>query len=128
MKQLVAGIAVLMVIGLVVEHWAIILMVIGLVVSVVSLWAFGTHLLSRRRARHSNNLAEQNRLAARADIEHQHYLAGDDRGIYGSHMPADLDGDLRIPGGLRKLPPTIRAWQDEKKIPGGATGGSIPPR
>lgn len=114
MKQFVAGIAVLIVVGLVVKHWVIILIIIGVVVTLVSLWSFGAHMRSQRRTRIEYDRAEQKRLAARADEEQRQYLDGNARGIYGKHMPADLDGDLRIGGSFRKLPPTMRAWRSEQ--------------
>jgi len=111
MKQLVAAIAVLVVLGLVIKHWVIILIVAAAITAMALVWLLGIRLRDRRRS----HIEQQQQIATRADTEHRQYLAGDARGIYGTHMPADLDGHLGTLDGLRRLPPTLKAWRDERR-------------
>ncbi|NKU21763.1 hypothetical protein GS907_24695 [Rhodococcus hoagii] len=82
-----ATIAALFVLGLVIEFWWLI---VG--ACVIAAAAYVAHRGWRARQRRVA-LEEQARaeLAARADLEHQQYLAGEPRGLYGGFEPARLD-------------------------------------
>lgn len=102
MRGILAFLAVLLVIGFVAEYWRMLLALcfIGVAVACAIAWmptvtraaarkwaAFQQH----RRQQREQVRMEQARLAARADEEHELYLRGDARGIYGQFPPADLD-------------------------------------
>ncbi|NKS66342.1 hypothetical protein GS461_09615 [Rhodococcus hoagii] len=46
--------------------------------------------LQRRQALAAAAAQERANLSARADYEHQHYLAGDNLGIYGQYQPPEV--------------------------------------
>lgn len=101
MKNVVGFFAFLFVVGLIMEHWRVLLGVIVLVAIVAAAipLADRSYKLARtawersreeRRDRIARERAERSRLAARADEQHTQYLNGDARGIYGEFPPDDL--------------------------------------
>ena len=95
MKNVIAVFGALLVLGFIVTFWVWIVAaaVIGGIV-----WAgftFGVPWWQRRQQQeldHRNGeTARRSALAARAEIQNQHYLAGDDHGLYGEYQPAPLD-------------------------------------
>ncbi|MFF2115614.1 hypothetical protein, partial [Rhodococcus koreensis] len=77
------------------------------VVAVV-MWALGSDLINDRRKRIKQRRGRGAELARRADAQHEQYLAGDDRGVYGGFRPVDLD---RVPKRLRRLPSSPGEWR-----------------
>ncbi len=85
------GIAILIVLGLVFAYWKWIL---GFAAVCVVLWGAYvgiTTALTRHQERSTKERADNAALAARADEQHQQYLAGEDHGLYGDYQPAPLD-------------------------------------
>ncbi|MFD4467837.1 hypothetical protein ACFWPA_06025 [Rhodococcus sp. NPDC058505] len=75
---------------LLVTFWALI---VGTVLVGIAAW--GTYKLvgiglARRRDRLTGQRATASGLAARAQIQHEQYLAGDARGVYGEYQPVPL--------------------------------------
>ncbi|MEE2033625.1 hypothetical protein [Rhodococcus chondri] len=98
MKQFLIFFAALMILGLVVEYWRILvvlIVVLALVAAAVPVAAMirdaAKRTLEAERDRDDRARAERSRLAARAKTQHEWYLEGDARGIYGAYPPADLD-------------------------------------
>ncbi|EME14824.1 hypothetical protein [Rhodococcus triatomae] len=91
MKNVVGIVGLFIVFALVLAWWKVILgiAVLGLVVwgGVVG---FGTWS-GKRRDRLNGERAARSRLAARADIQHEAYLRGEDRGVFGEFQPEKLD-------------------------------------
>lgn len=91
MKNALGWIGAFLVLAFMLTYWKWIVgaAVLGLVVwgayLAASAWS------SRRRERLNGERARNAGLAARADAQHQQYLAGDDRGLYGDYRPAPLD-------------------------------------
>lgn len=98
MKDAWPLIAVLVVVGLVITYWKVLLTIAAvIVVLMVSAWAIPEFVVPwwhRRREltrdRRNAETARRSSLAARADTQHERYLEGDPRGIYGDYPPADL--------------------------------------
>ncbi|WP_137724916.1 hypothetical protein [Prescottella subtropica] len=95
MKNVVGWIAAFLVLAFVMTYWKwlVAAAIIGGIV-----WAgcaFGVPLWQRRQQqvqdRRNGETARRSALAARADIQHQQHLAGEDRGIYGNFPPTALD-------------------------------------
>jgi hypothetical protein len=77
----------LIVVGAIVKFWVWIAVAVGAAVMFgLLLWA-AFYAARRVDAREDARLA----IAARADRQHAWVLAGDDRGIYGEHMPEQID-------------------------------------
>lgn len=77
----------LIVVGAIVKFWVWIAVAFGAAVMFgLLLWA-AFYAARRVDAREDARLA----IAARADRQHAWVLAGDDRGIYGEHMPEQID-------------------------------------
>ncbi|MDH6279554.1 hypothetical protein [Prescottella agglutinans] len=77
---------VLFVLGLIIKFWWVIvtiLVIAGLAYGGVKWWR-------RHQAREAAAAQERANIAARAEYEHQHYLAGDDIGIYGQYQPPEI--------------------------------------
>lgn len=91
MKNVVALIAAFVALALLVTYWKwlVAAAMLGLIV-----WggylAIAT-LAYRRRDRLNGVRARNSALAARAQMQHEQYLAGDERGLYGTYRPAPLD-------------------------------------
>ncbi|MGW0043944.1 hypothetical protein [Rhodococcus sp. NPDC003348] len=75
---------------LVLSLWMLILGAIVLGVVGWGSYKLGSAALARRRDRLNGERAQASALAARAQIQHEQYLAGDDRGVYGEYRPASL--------------------------------------
>ena len=77
----------LIVVGAIVKFWVWIAVAFGAaVVFGLLLWA-AFYAARRVDARENARLA----IAARADRQHAWVLAGDERGVYGEHIPAQID-------------------------------------
>lgn len=85
------GVVFVIVFALVYAYWQWILgfIVVGLVGWGV--YVAVTTMVRRRRERVARERAANAGLAARADQQHQQYLAGEDHGLYGDYKPARLD-------------------------------------
>lgn len=84
---IVTAVGVLFVLGLVVEYWWLIVLA-----AVIAAAIYGGNIAWRTRQRQAAAQAQARaELAARADREHQQYLAGEDRGLYGDYQPTPLD-------------------------------------
>jgi hypothetical protein len=82
-----AAFILLIVVGAIVKFWVWIAVAFGAaVVFGLLLWA-AFYAARRVDAREDARLA----IVARADRQHAWVLAGDDRGIYGEHMPEQID-------------------------------------
>ncbi|UNN05182.1 hypothetical protein [Rhodococcus opacus] len=79
---ILTGIGILFAIGLLIKFWWVVLTVLAIWIGVKAF----------RKWQHRQALAEQERarIAARADVQNQAFLAGDPYGIYGS--PQDPQG------------------------------------
>ncbi|ORJ99891.1 hypothetical protein [Prescottella equi] len=91
MKQALALVGVLIAVGLALAYWKLLaaLVIVGLLV-----WGgyrAGTVLLAKRQDRINGQTARRSALAARAEFQNQQYLAGEDRGMYGTYRPESLD-------------------------------------
>lgn len=102
MKQFLAFFAIIMVIGLLIDHWKLILglgIAVALVAAAIEFTTKAGKLVReaweqarlKRRDRSENARMERSRLATRADTQHELYMDGDSRGVYGEFPPADLD-------------------------------------
>lgn len=83
------------VLGFVLAFWQ---WIVGAAVIAALVWViyrFGLPWLRRQQEqaadRRNGEIARQSALAARAQIQHEQYLAGDDRGIYGQYRPEPLE-------------------------------------
>lgn len=72
------------------RFWALILTTVVLCGLVWGAWTLGGVALAARRDRLDGQRAAAVALAARAQIQHEQYLAGDDRGLYGEYRPSPL--------------------------------------
>lgn len=84
-------VAAFVVLAIVLTYWKLL---VGILV--VGAVAVGAHLAIgewrfRRRKRIRIERGRAARLAARAQMQHEQYLAGDDRGLYGNYRPSSLD-------------------------------------
>ncbi|MBM4590148.1 hypothetical protein GS507_18370 [Rhodococcus hoagii] len=91
MKAALGWIGAFLVLAFLLTYWKWI--VGGLVLGLI-MW--GIYLviaaLAHKRHDHLNGVrASNSALAARAQIQHDQYLAGDERGLYGNYRPAALD-------------------------------------
>ena len=85
------GIAILIILGLVFAYWKWIL---GFALVGIAVWGAYvgiTAAVRRYQERTAQKRAENAALAARADEQHQEYLAGKDDGLYGDYQPTPLD-------------------------------------
>lgn len=111
MRNLFGVLAALMVLGLILNYWAIILLVVGVVLAGMGLVAGISKLWEQYRDQADRRHARYSALAARAETEHQWYLEGDPRGIYGAYPPADPDATPTS----RQLPPTMKQWREQRR-------------
>jgi hypothetical protein len=82
-----AAFVLLIIVGAIAKFWVYILVALGvLMVFVLLLW-LAFRAARRIDAREDARIA----IADRADRQHAWILAGDDRGIYGEHMPEQID-------------------------------------
>lgn len=98
MKQFLALLAALVVLGLIMEYWKLLLGLLVLCAIVAAAlplaimgWDAGVRAYKARQDRAEAARMEVGRLAARASLQHGFYLDGDRRGIYGEFPPVDLD-------------------------------------
>ncbi|MFD6857598.1 hypothetical protein ACFWCF_09670 [Rhodococcus sp. NPDC060090] len=102
MKNWLGLFAALVVLGLIIEHWQTILVVVGVVLGVglaVAMIAAAApkirgateRALEARRNAADMERARRSSLKARAMTQHEWYLEGSDRGVYGEFPPVDLD-------------------------------------
>lgn len=88
----VAGLVLL---GIVVAFWQWIVGAAFVAALVWAMYRFGIPWMQRQQElaadRRNGETARKAALAARAQIQHEQYLAGDDRGIYGQYRPEPLE-------------------------------------
>ncbi len=86
MTAIAVVLGILLVVGFVVRFWVLILAV---VIIAVAVWLIHESGLERQARR---DLEEQRRadLRSRADAEHQAFLRGERRGLYGQYEPPEL--------------------------------------
>lgn len=90
MKGIVTLIAALVLISMVLKYWVAILTV-ALVAAVAYLAVtFGRQWAERHRGMLQQQRVTRAQLAGRAQQQHEQYIAGDRRGLYGIYPPADL--------------------------------------
>jgi hypothetical protein len=91
MKGALGFIGAFFVLALVIAWWKVI---VGAIILAGVIWA-GTVLaakgIEKRRGRLNAERGERAKIAARAQAQHEQYLTGDARGIYGRYTPANLD-------------------------------------
>lgn len=97
---------------LLVNFWRQILLICG-----IALVAWIGFLIIRkkwrsRQTRLAIERAEDERLAQRAQVQHEQYLKGEDAGIYGRFTPADPDNPKPR---LRQLPRSPKEWREERR-------------
>ncbi|CAM3032106.1 DUF4229 domain-containing protein [Prescottella defluvii] len=85
------GIAILIAIGLVLAYWKWIVGFAAMCLAVWGAYVGLTAAVRRHQERTAKDRADNAALAARADEQHQEYLAGKDDGLYGDYQPAPLD-------------------------------------
>lgn len=85
------GIAILIVLGLILAYWKWILGFVAVCLVVWGVYVGTKTAVQRRQARVARERTDNAALAARADAQHQSYLAGEDEGLYGNYLPAPLD-------------------------------------
>jgi hypothetical protein len=94
MKQILTILAALLIVGWTISFWKVILGVALVAALVWGVYAVGVPSWRRRQGRaldrRNGETARRSGLAARAQIQHEQYLAGDDRGVYGNYRPTDL--------------------------------------
>ncbi|MBM4522534.1 hypothetical protein GS462_21885 [Rhodococcus hoagii] len=91
MKAALGWIGAFLVLALLLTYWK--WLVGGLVLGLI-IWGMylAVAALSRKRRDHLNGVrAKNSALAARAQIQHDQYLEGDERGVYGNFRPEPLD-------------------------------------
>lgn len=91
MKIALAWIGAFIMLALVLTHWK---WLVG--AAVLGLVAWGGYLAvaalrTRRQDWLNGRRARSSALAARAQIQHERYLEGDERGVYGKYRPTSLD-------------------------------------
>ncbi|NKR72891.1 hypothetical protein GS492_09575 [Rhodococcus hoagii] len=91
MKAALGWIGAFLVLAFLLTYWK--WLVGGLVLGLI-MWGMylAIAVLAHKRRDHLNGVRARNSaLATRAQIQHDQYLAGDERGLYGSYRPAPLD-------------------------------------
>lgn len=106
MKNVVTAVCALLMLGLFLRHSMLILGVV-LVGALVYAAALGGRAWWQRRAdARRRESGHQEQLAARAQQQHEQYLAGEEAGVYGIFRPADPDRPR-----LRRLPSSPTEWR-----------------
>ncbi|MFZ2529191.1 MAG: hypothetical protein WAX14_16300 [Rhodococcus sp. (in: high G+C Gram-positive bacteria)] len=77
--------------AVVVTYWKWLLGAAVLGAVVWGVYVAAVALRARRQDRLNGARARLSALAARAQVQHEQYLAGDERGLYGAYRPAPLD-------------------------------------
>ncbi|QBJ95990.1 hypothetical protein ERC79_08395 [Rhodococcus sp. ABRD24] len=85
------GIAILIVLGLVFAYWKWIVGFAAVCLVIWGAYAGITTAVRKHQEQTAKRQAENAALSARADEQHQEYLAGKDDGLYGDYQPASLD-------------------------------------
>ncbi|EME19591.1 hypothetical protein [Rhodococcus triatomae] len=91
MKGIAPWILGFLAVGLILTYWKLL---VGLALAALVVWGAyvgGAVWWRKRQDRLNGERAERSRLAARADHQHQQYLAGEDRGLFGEFNPTPLD-------------------------------------
>lgn len=99
MKNVAGLVGVFLVLAFALKFWVWIVAVVtavAVLAGAVWVWAsVGVPLWERRQHRvldrRNGETARRSGLAARAEFQHQQYLAGEDRGVYGEFPPVVLD-------------------------------------
>lgn len=108
MKNVVGLIVALLLLGWLLSYWQAILGAV-LVGALVYAAVLGGRSWWQQRADARRRESEhQERLAARAQQQHEQYLAGDEAGVYGIFRPADPDRRRRL---IRRLPSSPSEWR-----------------
>ncbi|MCQ4120436.1 hypothetical protein [Rhodococcus tibetensis] len=108
MKNVVTVAVALLVLALVLRHWKLILVTVAFGVLAYAAILAARAWWRRRAEARQKALAREELLATRAQQQHEQYLAGDDRGVYGVFTPADPD---RPRQGIRRLPASPSEWR-----------------
>ncbi|NKU55007.1 hypothetical protein GS881_15785 [Rhodococcus hoagii] len=91
MKNFLALFVAILALGFVLSYWK---WIVGALVFGLVVWGLYLAIarLAHKRRDHLNGVrARSSALATRAQIQHDQYLAGDERGLYGNYRPAALD-------------------------------------
>lgn len=91
MRTVLTVVGAFFVLGLVLAAWKILVVGFVLVGLIWGGFALSGTLIEKRRDRLNGERATNSALAARAQIQHEQFLAGEARGIYGVFPPASLD-------------------------------------
>lgn len=91
MKSAFAWIGAFLVIAFLLTYWKIIVGVALLAAVIYGAYLAASAWSHRRREHLNGERARRSALAARAETQHQRYLAGEDGGLYGEFKPAPLD-------------------------------------
>ncbi|NKZ63133.1 hypothetical protein GTG23_02665 [Rhodococcus hoagii] len=91
MKQALVWIGALIAIGLALTYWKLLAALVALGLIVWGGYRAGTALRAKRQDWINGQTARRSALAARAEFQNQQYLAGEDRGMYGTYRPESLD-------------------------------------
>ncbi|NKS62357.1 hypothetical protein GS966_19940 [Rhodococcus hoagii] len=91
MKNLFVWIGAFLVIAFLLTYWKVIVSVALLAAVIYGAYLAASAWTHRRRERLNGERARRSALSARAEAQHQQYLAGEDRGLYGEFKPAPLD-------------------------------------
>lgn len=91
MKAALGWIGAFLVLAFLLSYWKWLVgaLVLGLITW--GLYLAVTELAHKRRDHLNGVRARNSALATRAQIQHDQYLAGDERGLYGNYRPAPLD-------------------------------------
>ena len=91
MKQVLVWIGALIAVGLALTYWKLLAALVALGLIVWGGYRAGTALRAKRQDWLNGQTARRSALAARAEFQNQQYLAGEDRGMYGTYRPESLD-------------------------------------
>ena len=94
MKNVVGLFVAIILLGWIISYWKVIIGVALVAAVIWGMYALGVPWWRKRQARsvdrRNGETARRSALAARAQIQHEQYLVGDDRGLYGDYRPVDL--------------------------------------
>lgn len=105
-------VGVIVAIVLLINFWRQILLICGIALAVWICFVIVRKKWRSRQDRLAAERAEDERMAQRAQEQHEQYLQGEDAGIYGRFTPADPDNPKPR---IRQLPRSPKEWRDEKR-------------
>ncbi|NKS20865.1 hypothetical protein GS467_06525 [Rhodococcus hoagii] len=91
MPAVLGFIAAFVALALILTYWKLLVGILVLAAVAVAAYLTIGEWRFRRQKRIRIERGRASRLAARAETQHEQYLAGDERGLYGNYRPADLD-------------------------------------